>query len=499
MANLTLQFKQGNPEFVSEFVEHIPLPFAIFDNEMCYLAANSRWRKYFSSKTQEENFIGKQLCQLHPKHVSHFADICALCSGKDQPSCIISTRADKIRDANHRFLTSHTWQRPDGATGGVCAYAAIAGEQANIYDQLAEKDALVKSLFNKSQIGMNLCQMDGLWLESNNAFLEIIGYSQEEAAGGLTYWDLTPQKYDADEAKQLQALAMTKRYGPYEKEFIRKDGSLVPVRLNGFIVEQDGKEYIWSLIEDISQRKELEDSLELERLKALHAARLASVGELAAGIAHEINNPLAIVDGYLNNLDSILKSGNTELLQEAISRMKNATGRAVQIVRGLKKFSHDNHNKESEPLMIADIISDSIEFFESQLRNQKIDLVIENSSEQYFLGNRLELSQVVMNLIQNAMDALQPVSSKCITLSAYDDSDTERVILEVRDSGTGIPEELIEKVFDPFFTTKDVGKGTGLGLSIALSLITSYQGELSYSMNDSQPCFSIALPRIANP
>ena len=159
-------------------------------------------------------------------------------------------------------------------------------------------------------MGLNLCTMDGLWLESNQAFCDIIGYTQAEADGGLTYWQLTPRKYDAQEQVQLEKLRTTRRYGPYEKEFIRKDGTLVPVRLNGFVVEREGKPYIWSLIEDLTAQRALEAELEDERLKAIQASKLATVGEMAAGIAHELNNPLGIIDAYAFALEDARARGD---------------------------------------------------------------------------------------------------------------------------------------------------------------------------------------------
>lgn len=140
----------------------------------------------------------------------------------------------------------------------------------------SEQSQFFKAFFKQSPIGLNLCRMDGHWVESNPAFLKIIGYSAEEADNdNLTYWQLTPEKYAEDELVQLESLKSRKVYGPYEKEFIRKDGSLVPVRLNGFIISKDGEDYIWSMIEDLSAEKSLK--LQLEKTSNFFEATLANL------------------------------------------------------------------------------------------------------------------------------------------------------------------------------------------------------------------------------
>src|SRR3989344_416501 len=122
----------------------------------------------------------------------------------------------------------------------------LIGTQA-IKELDPEEHRFLFQLFNESPIGLNLCRMhDGMWLASNPAFLEIIGYTAEEANGCLTYWQLTPPKYDDQEALQLKKLNEMGNYGPYEKEFVHKSGHLVAVRLSGFVTEVQGVKYIWS-------------------------------------------------------------------------------------------------------------------------------------------------------------------------------------------------------------------------------------------------------------
>lgn len=353
--------------------------------------------------------------------------------------------------------------------------------------------AFSRLLFERSPVGMNLCRMDGLWLESNPAFLEMLGYAREEADGRLTYWELTPREYEAQEAAQLASLERTGRYGPYEKEFLRKDGSRVPVRLNGFIIERAGERYIWSLIEDISERRGLEARLHTERLKAIRAAKLAALGELAAGVAHEVNNPLAVIEGYLEVLRGVRSSGDLALLDEAVEKISQASDRAAEIVRGLRKLARDDAVAPLERRSLRAIVEQTLDLYRHRLRSRGVELRLALDADAQVPVRASELSQVLVNLINNAVDALEGLPERWIELRS-ERRPAGRIGLRIQDSGPGIPPELAERLFDPFFSTKEVGKGTGLGLSISLGIVRDLGGTLQLEDAPGGACFLVELP-----
>jgi PAS domain S-box-containing protein len=349
-------------------------------------------------------------------------------------------------------------------------------------------------LFERSPVGMNLCRMDGLWLESNPAFLAMLGYSREEADGKLTYWQLTPREYDPQEAVQLESLARTGRYGPYEKEFLRKDGARVPVRLNGFIVEREGERYIWSLIEDITERRRLEASVETERLKAIRAAKLAALGELAAGVAHEVNNPLAVIEGWLEVLRRTGPSGDPALFGEGLEKIGQATDRAAEIVRGLRKIARDDAGAPPRRCSLREVVEQTLDLYRERLRSHGVDLRLALDADAEVLVRPSELWQVLVNLINNAHDAIQGRAERWIELRTerrYGD----RIAVRVTDSGPGVEPALRERVFDPFFTTKEVGRGTGLGLSISQRIMQDLGGALLLDDRPGGASFVAELPR----
>lgn len=363
----------------------------------------------------------------------------------------------------------------------------------DVHARLTERETFIRSLFDASPVGLNLCRMDGLWLQSNRAFLDIIGYRAAEADGGLTYWQLTPREYDDQERLQLASLTRDGRYGPYEKEFVRKDGTRVPVRLNGFVVERDGERFIWSMIEDISRERALAAKLEEEREKAIHAGKLASLGEIAAGLAHEVNNPLAIIEALAFELEHAIANGETEDLGELVAGIREATQRAASVVRGLRMFSRRGDTNVVEGAIGA-LVQDALVLVRPRVKYEGVDLTIEVSTDAVVRVSPVELGQVIVNLVNNAIDAVRESDQRWVRVRVDDADDATRITVE--DPGAGVPKEDEEKLFSPFFTTKQAAEGTGLGLSISKGIVERCGGSLRYEREGGRTRFVVLLPRV---
>ena len=341
-----------------------------------------------------------------------------------------------------------------------------------------EKSDFFQQLFEKAPIGLNLCRMDGLWLESNPAFLRIIGYTAEEANGGLTYWQLTPEEYREQEAEQLASLQKNKRYGPYEKEFIRKDGSRVPVLLHGFVTERDGESYIWSFIEDLSDKRKAQTEKEEALTQLIVNSRMASLGTMAAGIAHEINNPLAVIYVHLERLLG-QKDKLSADVAESLEKMSLSAERIKKIVSemGIYVRPRGGESASSVTFSVHDCLKQIIGLMEEVMHQDGVH--IHTSFRAVVDGVRGEPSrfqQVLVNLITNARDAMAQSPTKDILIET--DSSEERLRVYVRDTGQGMEPAVLARIFDSFFTTKEIGKGTGLGLSISNQIIRSMGGTI---------------------
>jgi two-component system, NtrC family, sensor kinase len=214
----------------------------------------------------------------------------------------------------------------------------------------------------------------------------------------------------------------------------------------------------------------------------VRSAKLASIGELTTGLAHEINNPLAIISAEQTNIADILAEPNLcvpdrEQALESVQRCQNQVRRCAAITQKLLQFGR---SKEScvEPTQLAPRLKEikALMARQAQVRNISLDLYVDDKLPPV-LADPIEIEQVIVNLINNAFDAM-PNGGQ---ISIRAELDGDRVLLEVADSGTGIPAEDLERVFEPFFTTKPVGKGTGLGLSVCYGIVRSWGGEMEIS------------------
>lgn len=478
--------EHGVNALLREVIRTLPQGAAILDRDLRYLAHNPAWlelhgepagRDLVGQRHYDVFVVRDEWRAIHERCLAGAVEQ----SHDDHFDTVQGTR-------EHLRWRITPWHEADGAIGGLVLYAERIARDSDLQRELLETENLVRALFDQSPIGLNLCTMDGLWLRSNPAFLSLIGYTQEEADGGLTYWQLTPRIYDSAEAVQLRALATTGHYGPYEKEFIRKDGSLVPVRLRGFLVERQGVKYIWSLIEDRTVQAELEERLEHEQIKAIHAAKLATMGEMAAAFAHEINNPLGIIDAYAYTLEGAIHERDTAHIEEAIAAIRSATQRAGAIVHGLRRFARERDDVSD--VDVPSLVEEALTLCRARIRTHGVALEVDVATTTHIRGYAIELAQVLVNLLNNAFDAVRDTSAGWIRLTARE-TDTH-VELRVADSGSGVPDDV--DVFRTFFTTKPVGIGTGLGLSISRSIIERHGGRLTLESH-SPTTFLVELPR----
>ncbi len=225
-------------------------------------------------------------------------------------------------------------------------------------------------------------------------------------------------------------------------------------------------------------------------------ARISALGEMSAGIAHEINNPLAIIGGKTFNLIKKLKAGpvETDLLIKDIEKIEQTTNRIAKIIKGLRAFSRDGAQDPFEKVGLRSIIEDALELCSTRFKNQGVELGLEFEGDIEIQCRPTQIGQVIFNLVGNAFDAIQTLDEKWIKIIV--EAAGEKVHIRLMDSGHGIPEAIREKILQPFFTTKEVGKGTGLGLSISKGIIEAHHGSLEIDSASVHTCFVITLPRL---
>ena len=246
---------------------------------------------------------------------------------------------------------------------------------------------------------------------------------------------------------------------------------------------------------DKTNEVQIMEELEEERIKTLQTSKLAAIGEMAGGIAHEINNPLAIIHGYASNMKTMIENNDIDSSKLLVHKIVNTTDRIAKIVKSLKTFSRNSEHDSFQKVNFIEIMNDTLTFCYEKLKRNNIELIIEKPRETCMvLCRQVEIAQVFLNLVNNACDALEHADKKILNIKISYLSDSE-LNVSVIDTGSGIDHTIKDKILNPFFTTKEVGKGTGLGLSISKKIIDSHNCVLNFKSKPGLTEFYFTLPR----
>jgi C4-dicarboxylate-specific signal transduction histidine kinase len=247
-------------------------------------------------------------------------------------------------------------------------------------------------------------------------------------------------------------------------------------------------------LENMITRMDQYASIQEAQAMRVNSLKLVTLGEMAAGIAHELNNPLAVIQGLAWITTTKLKANDlsNEKIEENMGKIIRMTERSSKIINGLRVFARDTSEDPMEKIELSTVIEETMELCRTRIINRGIRLDIEADGKYHSWGRPIQISQVILNLLNNATDAIEGASDPWIRVSIRGVNDQWEV--SVTDSGKGIPTEIVEKIMSPFFTTKPPGKGTGLGLSIASGILKSHGGEFWYDTAATNTTFRFTLP-----
>jgi PAS domain S-box-containing protein len=362
----------------------------------------------------------------------------------------------------------------------LASEAAGSMENARLYRDLAERESRIRRLVDANIIGIIIWDLQGRILEANDAFLRMVGYDREDLVTRCVRWtDLTPPEWrDRDQQQLVPELKMTGSLQPFEKEFFRKDGSRVPVLLGLAAFEDDAHQGV-AFVLDLTERKRAADTLRALQMELAHASRLATMGQLAASIAHEVNQPIGAVRNNAHAALRFLADKPPDLaeVQEALECVVSETYRAGDILAGIRdQIKKAPPRKERVDLSSA--IEEVIALVRGELSKHHVSVqtrLAPGLSPVH--GDRVQLQQVMLNLIVNAIEAMTTVDDEVRELVvSTEPSPAEGLLVAVGDSGPGIPLVNRERIFESFFTTK--AAGVGIGLSICRSIIEAHGGRL---------------------
>lgn len=386
----------------------------------------------------------------------------------------------------------------DPAVAGIVINYRDVTERKNLELTLQKSESRFRNIFDNAAVGIIVLSADKKIVKANFKLQKMLGYRSHELENKLItelahiddqnllsnlYDDIILRKQDSQQV---------------ERRYIRKDGEVVWVRLtlSSLIDDKDLTQNFMAIVEDITQRKLAEDQIAQQQLKIIACSKMSALGEMAGGIAHEINTPLSVITMRSKQLARLLSHEHPDLVKatEFCSLIEETGKRIAKIIQGLCSFSRTGDEDPFVSTSVESIIDDTLGFCSEKLHINGFKIDLSNIDSSIAIECRaVEISQVLLNLINNAAHALENSQEKWIKIECVDSTDF--VELMVIDSGPGIPKQIQDKIFQPFFTTKVVGEGTGLGLSISKGLIENHSGSLVLNTNLPNTCFVIKLPK----
>jgi len=369
-------------------------------------------------------------------------------------------------------------------------------ERAAAEDQLRRAEETFRLTIDNAPIGMAIVGTDGRFLRVNAALCEIVGYTNDELLA-LTFHDVTHNDDLAADLALLDQLVRGEipRYD-LAKRYTRKDGTIAETTLYVSLVRDEAGQprHFIAQIQDVTEKRRLQE-------RVLLADRMASLGTLAAGVAHEMNNPLAAVSMNAEHLADQLRelaggspSGRVRELVEIVGDIRDGAERVRKIIRGLKSFARADEETRV-PLDVRRVVDVAVGMSMNEIRH-RARLRREQGHVPLVDADEGRLAQVFINLLVNAAQAIPEGKANENEITIRIDTDSEGwVVVEIRDTGEGIPAAIRGRVFDPFFTTKPIGVGSGLGLSISDGIVRSLGGEIGVESTPGQgTVFRVRLP-----
>lgn len=444
----------------------------------------------------------------HCYQVSHRLDV--PCSGDDHPCSFEQVmkhqRPTRVRhthyDANNQPIIVDLLTTPlygdDGNLEGVIEVEHDVTQLVRIQAGLIESEARLQSIMDNVPDGIFTCDSSGIVQSVNSAATRLLATSESSVLGR----PLPSILYGEDTQRRHNPLSVTQR----ELSLARGDGSSLPIELWVGPLRVGDSEGCVAVIRDISARRSAQEELERTRQQYFHQEKMAAIGQLAAGILHEVGNPIAAIAGAANELKHVQACGNSpsgdcpydDVVGRNISLIDSQTTRLAKITREIADFASPRP-RERELLDLNSLLRSTARLLAYDRRFRDVDLQLRlDKTLPAVEGVADQLTQVFMNLLINALDACSaltgPAEKKAhiVVASCWDGTHVEA---SVSDNGCGIAEDALLRIMEPFYTTKPVGKGTGLGLSLCDTIVRAHGGRIRIdSMEGTGTTVAVVLP-----
>jgi PAS domain S-box-containing protein len=363
--------------------------------------------------------------------------------------------------------------------------------EAQVRELARGLEAKIRRLVEANVVGIVMWNLEGAITGANDAFLRMVQYDREDIASGRVRWtELTPAEWCGRDERAVADLQASGILQPFEKEYFRKDGSRVPVLLGGALFEGGGNEGV-AFVLDLTEQKRAQERLRASehrlrqaQAELAHVNRVATMGQLAASISHEVMQPIAA--GITNAKTALRCLGSQppdlEEVRQALGHIMNEGNRATDVIDRIRALIKKAPPRKDR-LEINEAIREVIALTHGEVVEQGVSIQTQLAEGlPHIQGDRVQLEQVIINLIINAIQAMSGIGERSRTLLVSTEQQAPgRVLVSVQDSGPGVDVEGLDRPFDAFYTTKP--RGMGMGLSICRSIIEAHGGQVWASRN----------------
>ncbi|NVJ19915.1 PAS domain S-box protein [Myxococcus sp. AM011] len=368
----------------------------------------------------------------------------------------------------------------------LASQVAVAVKNAKLIDELTFVRKYLEDLLEKANALILVANRDQQVVVFNQALSALTGFRKEDVLGKDLFW-LVPESEHLRLSQVIAAAIRGEAVNSFETRLLSRDGNEVRVSFatSSMLAPHGEVEGVIAIGQDITVVKELEKRI-------IHAEKLASIGQLAASVVHEINNPMTAVATYADALlqRSRTTPGANPADQEKLRKILESSHRILRFTRDLVSYARPAQDKP-ERVQLNAVVDMAVGFCEHVVSQARVSVHREYSELPPLSAVRANLVQVFVNLITNACHAMQPGGSVFLATRR----EGQEAVVSVRDSGTGIDPKHLQRIFEPFFTTKPEGKGTGLGLSICQGIVENHGGRLTVTSTvGAGTTFSVRLP-----
>jgi C4-dicarboxylate-specific signal transduction histidine kinase len=395
--------------------------------------------------------------------------------------CVIDNKPLKLSESQIQSLEALARQ-----VVGLLELRKSLKTEKELVQKLADSSNLIDSLFQTCPLMMGIIELQNdefVNISKNPAWIQFFDLNKTDLCEKL--WVEKCQK-SQNELKPIY----------FDASIDAKVGTIHLSSVVNLISTQNSYPRFSVIIVDRTQEIKSLKILEADRAKMIQSSRLTTLGEMAGSIAHEINNPLAVIKASAQLLE--IELGKTEILNsskvgDALKRIDSTVSRISKIIKGLRAFARDGHADPMAPVNLHQLVTEALELCQSRFKSHGVEIEFETIENSLVHGRAVELAQVIINLLNNAYDAVSECSVKKVNIRIRSHGDDYSMTVE--DSGPGVPVEIQEKIMDPFFTTKPLGQGTGLGLSISKGIVESHEGRIVFSRVNDRTLFTVFLPK----